>query len=247
MVSPLHAERLQTQFCTTMFSQASSVAASGLSPCLDGDIVVVGGEVATRDPDILAGIGVAPVVVLRAGRHRYFLNRHVGAKGRVHGPERGTLKMYALHQDVVALVKLEHRGAKIMAVTEHALFQRHASLSHLLQQQPIRLLLLHPKVPDRVSLPVEHPRASDRDIGLLVGMDQRRVVITAHTLPSHQLHGKIIHGIGTEHNRSARFRVEIHVALQSDGPVAEPLSGRNHYAASARIVAGVNGRGKRRR
>ena len=93
--------------------------------------------------------------------------------------------------------------------------------------------------PSSVPLPVM------RDVLLAVRVDQRRVVHALHALPARE-HDGIAGRIGVEQQRRAFAHVQFDVALEMNG-AGEELARRHQHAAAARLRAGLNGLGDRRR
>ncbi len=90
-------------------------------------------------------------------------------------------------------------------------------------------------------LAVERALAGDRDVLLLEGVDQRRVVHHLVAFESREHRRKIIARLGAEADCGALCQMQIDVAPQMDRPVHQPIAGGNDHAPAARFVTGRDG------
>jgi len=122
-------------------SRNANPAPIGVPPCLQRDAIVASIERTTLDHDVLAGLGIAAVVVRSVAVHGYVLNRHVLAQFRVDLPHWRVLDRHTADHHVPTAEGLDERGTQVVARTEDPLSNRDAIRSHLLETLPIGVLI----------------------------------------------------------------------------------------------------------
>src|SRR5215469_12613171 len=135
-----------------------------------------------------------------------------------------------------------------MSRPEHALGHGRRSLRHVKEQVAIfglvRLALLPstmrstlPRPPMlTIGVAVNCALTRDRDVSLLQGVDERRIVHQLHAFPSRE-HKRVLPGITAEADGRAGQQMQVDLALQMNRSGHE-LAGRNHNPAASGAVAG---------
>ena len=147
----------------------------------------------------------------------------------------------AVDEDVLAAVWLDEVRPQERPGPEHALRDRHAARAHLEEACAGRHLRgfgrqgpgALPGPPVLVArLAVERALAGDRDVALLEGVDERRVVHQLDAFPPREDHGQEVIGVAAEGDCRAVGQVEVDPALQMDGAGQEPAVRHEHPAAA---------------
>src|SRR5258708_1121104 len=87
-----------------------------------------------------------------------------------------------------------------------------------------------------VSVAVDGSLAGDGNVFLLEGVDERRKIHQLHAFPACK-YQRILRGVVSKADRSARAHVEIHVALQMNGPGNKFSGGYDHPATLCRMAS----------
>ena len=90
-----------------------------------------------------------------------------------------------------------------------------------------------------IRLSVERAAPGDRDVLLLVGVNERRVVHALHPLPAREDQGQVAPFVLAEADHRAGLEVQVHVAPQVDC-AGEKLTGGNDDAAASGLAAFVD-------
>src|SRR6185437_5180958 len=160
-------------------------------PALNGDAVVARVEDAILNQHIAARLRIATIVVGAVTDYRDAAHSNVAGKHRMDFPHRRVNNPYPLDKDVLTTVGLYETISQVMAVAKHALLYRHTAIAQLAQSgyvSPGRWVAagrcsarpLPPVIVGRRA--IEHATASDRDVLLLKGVNERRVVHTFGSL-----------------------------------------------------------------
>ena len=165
-------------------------------PRLEADAVVAGVEAAVLDPDALAALGVAAVVVGAVAGQGHPVHRDALALHRVELPHGAVFQGDALQQHPPAADELDEVGPQPPSLSEKALAHRDALLVHPAQGRPggglqvgsvVRPGLFDLVVPVPPVLgvrpAVQHAGAGDGDVGGVAGVEQGAVVVAGGGLP----------------------------------------------------------------
>ena len=195
------------QFSTTTSSQ-------GLSSDLQADAVVLGIDVAPPHPHVGAAVDVDPVIVQRGdAAHLDVLDADLLAIPVFLHPGRAVLERDVPHGDVGAMAEIDdERPLTFLGIGQRAFLH-----------QPLRVRR------QQFSLPVDHAVASDGDVLLLGGQQQRVVVVRL-----------IIHPMRAAEQRGAGFQVQRHMAFKVDRPAQIGPRRKNHRAGAC-ARRGVDG------
>ncbi len=150
----------------------------------------------------------------------------------------------SLDEDVAAAVGLDEAVAQVVAGAEDALLDGHAALGHLAQAADVfvRARTLTVRAAPRPAPPVlvrrravERAAPRHRDVLLLEGVDERRVVHALRPLEARVDDGQVLRRVGAELERRAFGDVEVDVALQMNRAGEERARGHDHATAARRV------------
>ena len=155
-------------------------------------------------------------------------------------------------EHVRAAVGLDELGPQVVAGAVDALGDRHPGLG--LGEEPVavgllalRVVVLLPRPPVLgVRLAVQRALAGDRDVVLLVGVDERREPHELDAFPARPHDRQVGRGVAAEPDRGALGDVQVDPRLQVDG-AGEEDAGRHDDAPAARRGRRPRSRRGRRR
>ena len=206
---------------------------------LDADDVVSGREAAVLDQHVLRGFDVYRVVVphVRVYGHAAYL--HAFASEEMHAPERRVPEREVLEPHAAAVPDADELRTepRLRDGGEVALAERDVLLAPLLEETPLRRLLVRPAPEPRLPAPharMQHAAPRDGDVRSLVRVDERRPVEALDALPARRHRGEVLLEVVREENVRAVLEVQLHVALQVDRP-ALPLPRGNDDLSAARL------------
>src|SRR5215472_896129 len=228
--------------------------AVGISAGFDRDAIVAGVEVAVLDQHVGAGLRIAAIrvgssIVLGAGGgDRHLAHCDIRAQHWMNLPHRRVFQRHALDQQILATIGLNKLWPQIMSRPEHALGHGYHSLRHVKEQVAVFDLVRLALLPSTMRAPLPWPPmltigiaingalTGDRDVSLLKGVDERRIVHQLNAFPSRE-HKRVLPGIAAEADGRPGQQMQVDLALQMNRSGHE-LAGRNHDSAASGAVAG---------